>query len=100
MQHRLLDQWIQEAAALCRPNTIHYCDGSLQEYQLLCKKMVDQGTMFPLNPQLRPNSFLCLSDPQDVARVEDRTFICSATKEEAGPTNHWRDPVEMKKKLR
>ena len=100
MEHHLLDEWIQEIATLCQPKAIHYCDGSLEEYQVLCRQMVDQGTMIPLNATLRPNSFLCRSDPNDVARVEDRTFICSKTAEEAGPTNHWRDPVEMKQHLR
>lgn len=100
MQHHLLEKWIQEIVALCQPQAVHYCDGSLEEYRELCQKMVEQGTMIPLNDDLRPNSFLCRSNPQDVARVEDRTFICSQTIEEAGPTNHWRDPVEMRRTLR
>lgn len=98
--HGLLEQWIEEVVALCQPQAVHYCDGSLEEYDSLCQKMIDQGTMIPLNPQLRPQSFLCRSDPQDVARVEDRTFICSKNAEEAGPTNHWRDPAEMKELLK
>lgn len=100
MQHHLLEQWIKDIVTLCQPNDVHYCDGSKQEYDQLCQKMVQQGTIIPLNPQLRPNSYLCRSDPQDVARVEDRTFICSKSAEEAGPTNHWRDPVEMKQLLK
>lgn len=100
MQPHLLEQWIHDMAALCQPKAVHYCDGSLQEYQQLCQQMVQQGTFIPLNSQLRPNSFLCRSDPEDVARVEDRTFICAKTAEDAGPTNNWRDPVEMKESLK
>ena len=100
MQHQRLDQWIQEMASLCEPQSVHYCDGSRQEYDELSQKMVQQGTFIPLNPHLRPHSFLSRSDPQDVARVENRTFICSATAEEAGPTNNWRDPTEMKQLLK
>lgn len=100
MRHNVLDQWIQDVASLCQPDSVHICDGSLEEYDSLCRKMVEQGTFIPLNPALRPHSYLCRSDPQDVARVEDRTFICSATEEEAGPTNNWRDPVEMKERLK
>lgn len=100
MKHELLDQWIEEVAALCQPAAIHRCDGSLEEYDRLCQEMVEQGTMIPLNSKLRPHSFLCRSDPQDVARVENQTFICSKTAEEAGPTNNWRDPAEMKEVLK
>jgi phosphoenolpyruvate carboxykinase (GTP) len=100
MQYQKLEQWVQEITALCQPHSVHYCDGSLQEYDQLSQKMVEQGTFIPLNPKLRPHSFLCRSNPQDVARVEDRTFICSATAEQAGPTNNWRDPIEMKKLLK
>lgn len=96
----MLDRWIQHITDLCQPSTVHLCDGSLEEYRTLCRQMVEQKTFIPLNSALRPDSFLCRSDPQDVARVEDRTFICSKTEEEAGPTNHWVDPVEMKKKLK
>lgn len=100
MRHAELESWIQNIATLCQPQRIHYCDGSEQEYKALCDLMVQKGTFIPLNQAKRPNSFLCRSDPQDVARVEDRTFICSATPEEAGPTNHWCDPKEMKETLK
>lgn len=100
MKHQRLEQWIQEVADLCQPRSIHYCDGSEQEYDQLSANMVDQGTFIPLNPKLRPHSFLSRSDPQDVARVEECTYICSATQEKAGPTNHWRDPEEMKQLLK
>lgn len=100
MRYAQLESWIQEIATLCQPQNIHYCDGSEQEYDALCDLMIQKGTFVPLNQSKRPHSFLCRSDPQDVARVEDRTFICSATPEEAGPTNHWRDPKEMKETLK
>jgi phosphoenolpyruvate carboxykinase (GTP) len=95
MNARLL-AWVDEMARLCRPDSIHICDGSQQEYDSLCEMMVAQGTMIRLDPVKRPNSYLCRSDPRDVARVEDRTFICSISKQEAGPTNNWVDPREMK----
>jgi phosphoenolpyruvate carboxykinase (GTP) len=95
----VLDQWIRDMATLCQPDHVHMCNGSEEEYNQLCQQMVKQGTFIKLNEQLRPNSYWCRSDLGDVARVEDRTFICSQTAEEAGPTNHWRDPKEMKEIL-
>ena len=91
--------WIDEMVRLCKPDNIHICDGSQQEYDALCDMMVAGGSMIRLNDALRPNSVLCRSDPRDVARVEDRTFICAHSKAEAGPTNNWVDPKDMKATL-
>lgn len=90
-----LIHWIHEMSALCQPEDVHLCDGSEEEYRLLCEKMVQSGTFTKLNESLRPNSFYCRSTKDDVARVEGRTFICSEKKEDAGPTNNWKDPKEM-----
>jgi phosphoenolpyruvate carboxykinase (GTP) len=95
-QHHELQQWVNQVAAQCKPERIRWCNGSVDEYNELCDTLVRKGTFIKLNEKKRPNSFACFSDPSDVARVEDRTYICSRRKKDAGPTNNWMDPREMK----
>ena len=99
VQHAQVRQWIEAMVALSQPDRLHWCDGSPEEYDALCQLLVEKATFTRLNPALRPNSFLARSDPNDVARTEDRTFICSRSKHDAGPTNNWVDPRKMHKTL-
>lgn len=97
--NRNVKEWIKEIIDLCSPKEVLFIEGTEEEALLLQKRLVDSQVLFKLNPKLRPGSYLARSNPDDVARIEDRTFICSKNKDDSGPTNNWRDPAQMKETL-
>jgi len=97
--HVKLLTWVEKARKLCEPDQVYWCTGSKEEGDTLCNKMVENGTFIRLNPKYRPGSFLARTDPRDLNKFDERTFICSNNKEDAGPTNNWMEPNEMKSKL-
>ena len=99
-KNKKLISWVEEMAQMCKPDKVYWCDGTWAEYNAMIKTTVDSGVATPLNPDKRPNCVLFRSDPSDVARVEDRIYIAARTKDEAGPTNNWIDPDELKKTMR
>jgi len=100
MSLALLKEWVADIAALTKPDRIQWCDGSGNEQEAIKALLVRKGTLIPLNPTLRPNSYLARTNPKDVARVEERTFICSESEADAGPTNNWMEPSVMRVMLR
>jgi phosphoenolpyruvate carboxykinase (GTP) len=100
IKHSELKQFVREMSELCAPDQIYFCNGSRDEFDQICNTLVEKGTFIRLNEKTRPGSFACFFDPSDVARVEDKTYICSRRKEDAGPTNNWVDPREMKTTLK